>query len=425
MRDAARLSLSADLTSSASHLNLDALGRREPLPTLADADANPIVRQPNPESNPLLCSWLFCVAILATVEAGLHLLPPCALLSFNQHDYLLSQALDYTTIKRVNSLCGAPDVLVIGSSRAREGLVPAVLKAELELRGVFGADVRNYAAAYARARTQYALLCLLRSSGHMPRILVYGVTPYELASSEKEKEVTARLLELRDLWDADDVMTRREWVRHLGDAAFNGAERLFLTLWMRELVRAEARGPGACLGGMTSGLRLHRQRRLKDEEGSLLTDRRPHDAVAAFMGESELEGRGNLGEEGKTYARRVVELAVESNCEVIVVELPVSRVLRDLYPEGVYDDFARFWETESKAAGVRFVRFDELGVSFGDAEMADQGHPNWTGAEKLSKAVARLLTNDYLAGRKTVPSENCAAASSGTNSISSCGVGMR
>jgi hypothetical protein len=74
-------------------------------------------------------------------------------------------------------------------------------------------------------------------------------------------------------------------------------------------------------------------------------------------------------------------------------------MLRELYPDGVYDDFLRFWDEQSRKAGVRFVRFSDLGISFGDSDLGSQGHPNWTGAEKISKAVAALLANDYLAKR--------------------------
>lgn len=361
-----------------------------------------MMAEPKLSVKSLLCAWILCAGILVAGEIVMHALPARTLLAFDQHQYNLSAAMDCTTVRRINVLQPAADVLVIGSSREREGFVMPYLKEQLAKMGVPCSDARNYAQANGRAPTQYALLRMLREAGHMPRLLIYGVTPLQISHIQEEHAFTASFVPLGDLLSPDTPLENADRIRYLGIISLSTLDRYIRTFWLRELVRAHGDWVGAAEGGLTRRQANLRRASLKNGERSLQAEK---EAVAKAESDQSAEGETKNQVErmepkerrkadvefSKQCARQALHLAAQGGCHTIVVELPVSHDVQMSYPKGVYDEFVEFFGALSREVGAPFIRVSDLGIDLQDSEMLDRGHMNWTGAEKFTRALTAYL----------------------------------
>ena len=98
------------------------------------------------------------------------LLPPYDFPSFNSHR--LDQELKlYTQYLRTY---GAPDILIVGSSRSLQGLDPTALQAGLAKQGYPGLKVFNLGINGGTARVNELLLSKILASGQLPRLILWG-----------------------------------------------------------------------------------------------------------------------------------------------------------------------------------------------------------------------------------------------------------
>ena len=350
-------------------------------------------------SRALALSWVFCAALVGTAEVVLHLLPADAVLAFDQHSYALGPTMDFRAVNRVMASCGKADMIVIGNSRARELLVPEVLREELRARHVPCEGVRNYACAGARAPSQYVLLRRLQKRGQLPRVVIYGADIRQLCDSKRDRIDPAYFMEMADLFDARLPFSLSYRARHFPDVVLSSLDRRTRTLWLRELILAHNRYPGTARGGASGEYRRQHQKRLHNDEDSLL---RAPIAVSKLRQQLEqlyVDGGYRLGDLQKACARQAVRLCVREGCRVVVVELPMSGTLRELYPRYVYEDFLRTFRDVCADEGARFVALDELGLHLGEADFLDESHPNWSGATKFTRAFGRALAQDAAFGR--------------------------
>lgn len=91
------------------------------------------------------------------------------------------------------------------------------------------------------------------------------------------------------------------------------------------------------------------------------------------------------------FLRKLVELCHQRNIKVIVINMPLTDINRELMPTGFYQDFSRQVAEITNRPGVKFV---DLGSSpeFVHADFWDTSHLNHAGGAKLMKHVMPLVT---------------------------------
>ncbi len=329
---------------------------------------------------PLLWAWVLCAEL---VGAGL-LVAQCGVPSEGSAaaEWLANEE-EQITLNRIVGTREAADVLVIGNSRAREAVVAPLLAQAV---GVPGRKTRNYGAASCNAATEYALLRLIVSHGKAPRVIVYPVSPRDLTRFGAPPSYFLPLLVVT----AAPYLVPRE---QFSNWIFCAAQRQIKLVWLRDAFEKPYPFSVPAIGAETKAQARHRREKSYRRESSFQRHPLNEYQLADYMLYTEMSGVQSLNATQKDWARRTIRLARDSGCALIVVELPLSTLLRAVYPPGVYDDFCAFFHEACEQNGVRFIRLSDLGVEFTDADIADMAHCNWSGAEKFTKAIAPFVSN--------------------------------
>lgn len=282
---------------------------------------------------------------------------------------------DETTQVKVAQMdaLGCADVVVLGSSTARDGLVPAVLEDEL--------GVRAYNAALDAA-TPALLDRWLREEVDPrlePRTVVVGLTSADLNDNSEAGDAAVRSYD-RSIMGRDDPVGRlgalaaehSALVRHR--AQLRQPDELWAALGrLRRGERTEGLDAAALIDADGAG----RSRRELVYDGS---------SVAATFAAEQLLNDYAVGGAQLQSLRGLVERLQRDGVEVVIVLLPVTDDYLDLHPHP--DDVARFVEA-LEGLDTRVVDLHDTG--YDEALFADTHHLNGRGSERLTREVAHHL----------------------------------
>ena len=353
-------------------------------------------------SKGLPLAWLACLGVLAAVEVVLHFFPAgrLALANVGEGD----AAFQYLILNRITQVYERPRLLVLGSSRARESIIMPVLREQFA-PNLSPRQCRNYGLPSARALELWHILRKLRDAGKTPDVLILAVTPFELGEYHDDPPV-GLLMTFHDLLDAGvSLASQGETIEpNAGESprrAFRAlphvcqalADRHVRTLWLRQIVRLHGDAPSGMLGGLSKTQARCSAALVEGREPSLRTRAYSKIAVKGFAEQIDLGGRMSFANAQCECMIELLRLARECGCRTAVVELPVSRTLRNAYPQNIYEEFLQFFKERCERAGVPFIRLQDIGVVFDDDAMYDLGHVNWTGAEKFTRALAATLAD--------------------------------
>ncbi len=282
---------------------------------------------------------------------------------------------EYATANRISAACERPRVLVLGSSRAREAIVMPLLR-EKFAPDVAPRQCRNYGLSSARGPEVYSVLKMLRDAGKMPDVLILGVTPFELAEHHDEPPI-GYLLGVGDFFTNPVSMAKAKLIRAIPTACHALADRHIRTLWLREAIRLRGNAFDGLLGGLSNTQTTYiGSGQYAGKEHSLLTNPVSMRGTNGFMSIIELGGEYHYASSHIQCVINLLRMATECGCKTVVVELPVSRVLKDTYPSNMYKDFVNFYEYRCRLVGVPFIRLKDMGVEMGDDCMYDVSHLN-------------------------------------------------
>ncbi len=345
------------------------------------------------EIKPLALAWTTCAAILVAVEFGLWLVPARALLSYNQQAYAFDTSLDYRTVNRVSALLDPPDIAIIGNSRPLRIIDAPLLKEQLAAHGMSIGDVRNYSCAGARARTVYAFVRRLRSAGKLPRVLVWGVSPLDFLRGPRQtvNENLTAFLSIDNLLGDDLQLGWRSRMALFPLTVYACAERCVRTLTLRSLVRIPSGPSGPAIGG-TGAFHVKEQAdHAAGQDRCFVVADEGENNVHWYLWNDELRQETALNLDEQKLGEEAVRLAHAGGAQVILVEAPVSPLLRRTYPDSIYDEFLETGKAIAERNGARFISVQELGVTMDDRDYKDFGHANWRGVEKFTIALAKSL----------------------------------
>ncbi|HOX43911.1 MAG TPA: hypothetical protein PK668_09935 [Myxococcota bacterium] len=344
--------------------------------------------------------WALGAAALALLllELGVRLLPEQAVLPYEPGE------VEYAAVEAHLRLAGPAEVVVLGSSRAREALSVPLLGELLGEALGRAPRVESYAVGGATAVEVEAILGMLLRRGR-PRLIVYGLSPRQLWG-EPTYAQAARF------WDLDDW--RADWQAH-GPAALGrlpelvrgglrAVSRLFLCREraaeaVRELFGApRLRNP--VLGGPSE---WHQRGPTLAMLGREVSEAR----VRWYVSQLLQDGRYPFSQAKREALARVLARCRAAGVELVLVELPLADVLWRFKPAGTRETFLRVVGEEAARAGLPFVRLDELGLALGPDEFLDQSHLNLRGAERLTRALAEraLLPRLAPAWRDRIPGD--------------------
>ncbi|HKY38247.1 MAG TPA: hypothetical protein VJN18_20030 [Polyangiaceae bacterium] len=301
---------------------------------------------------------------------------------------------------------GAPDVAVIGTSRARRGVLAPVLREALEKQGLAG-SVKNFSLGGAQAEELELMVRRIGESGRRPKLVLWPLTAKELRHREEAPSKSWRYLARFSDWlDARGRLGARV-DQHLPDALRNEAARGSHIVRCRFALRdmlvatddeAEAEPenrwetfknvfvptrstPSPMQGGLPGdfmGSKRNASRKVSRQR------------VKRYLGDAFTQPnwpRNYQAERLEATVRHVRELGIP----LLLVEIPVHELLEKGMPRKTQQKFRRYMSAVAREHGAPFVTVEELGVSFEPKDFREQSHLNYRGALKYTSAITPLV----------------------------------
>jgi hypothetical protein len=306
----------------------------------------------------------------------------------------------YAAVRHFLAALGPAEVSIIGSSRTREAFVMPQLRAALERALGRPVAAANYASQRVAADEAEQFVRLILRREPRPHVLLYGVSPLQLAASELE------VTHAEELWMLED------WLRHgraegydldlLPDVTRNEVGAAYRTFGYRrtvplrigEWLNGREAPPNPILGEVTV-----RQRRVP--ERSLVTRPVSPQRVRDYLEKRMVDGEYALSEEQWEHVRALVRLCREAGVEPVLVEVPLPPILTDAMPAGTLDRYGRMMDGLVEETRVTLVRVRDLDIEFGDLDFREQSHLSLRGAERFTAAFVERFLGPHLAAAES------------------------
>jgi hypothetical protein len=352
---------------------------------------NPSVEPPRRYGPP----WgvVIAVGLLLLLEAVLRRANPSGVLPAS-----MDRELAYRQVVPELLGFGAPEVVVIGSSRARRAVLAPRLRAALAARRD-RPSVGNFALGGAESEEIEAVVRRLLEASPRPRLLVWAISPREF-----EPRTERPVPQVGYLWRVSDWARSRASLGSpadalLPDALRNEAARASYLLRyrfaIRDLVEDPPKRVGRTLADLFTGKRrdatvhggIDPKLRGKDKNRVLEVDR---GQVEKFVGDAYAAPDWPKNYQAEHF-RGALAAAREARIPLLIVELPLHPLLVSTLPAGTIDRFRAFVTDAAGQSGATFVTIDALSANLELTDFHEHSHVNLRGAEKYTEALAPVV----------------------------------
>jgi hypothetical protein len=350
--------------------------------------------------------WGLAIAcgIVALVEGLLRVTNPLGLVPD-----VADRELEYRSYVTELSARAAPDVAILGSSRAANGVVASRLK---DLLAKQGTRVKVGASSLSGARAEETLYAMERARdvSRLPRVWLWALTPLELGGRLEQPSLQATYLwRLPDWWrERHELQARAD--HYLPGVLVNELGRLSRVVRMRFVVEpnvVEEAGPeswSALRAGFAPDTRapsfmqggLHRNHIGKRRFMTRSVTRK----AAVRYRDLALRGDSTLDPFQARHLELAARTAADAGVRLIFLELPLSPRFDDVMPAGAEQAFRNLVTNVARRHGFRFVTSEDLDVDLGADDFRDVGHLNFRGATKVTTAVAPVVARELESVRR-------------------------
>lgn len=315
---------------------------------------------------------------------------------------------EYNAVAGVMNRNDLPDVMIVGSSRAREAVALPMLQELLSTRAGRPIRVGSCATSGALASDVDAIVSRALRTRKPPRIILYGIAERDLNLSSPMFDQATRFWDFDDWRDASSAglkrtlpelatVVRNEAGRHL--RILGEREQIRLTLRQR-LTRSFLGARDTLLYGKLTDWQKGSPRR------SLATRPARKDRIDQNVRsfQRNVYPNGNL----RDCLERLIARCEETRTQLVLFEVPPSRVIRRALPKEVNPRFLQtVTELTEDKRNVKFLTATQLELYFNDRHYREMAHLNLNGATLLTQKLTDAI---YPAKRKKKPSTNPATA---------------
>ena len=325
--------------------------------------------------------WAFAIAcfLLVGVESGLRMCDPKLLIPYN----LGLQ--EYIAIAQHLNTAGSGDLCFVGSSRTREGILMPDVVQMLKDRFRPNLSVANYSRSGAKADDVEALVkTLVRDRYSRPKLIVYGLSPRQLLGGRRDMATSSIFWDINDFRRIYEVDADRA-IDSLPHVVRNEIAKFYWTFRYRSkfghfiMYILGFRVPCPINGDLTPWQLYTPQRSLKNQPVS--------DARVRRYVHNVSRGDYWLSQYRIDRLEAIMDFCTETESQLILIELPLSNILKRHLPAGTYQQFLSIVKSLSKNHNTRFVTLKDLGLVFRDEDFREQSHLNFGGARRLTQAL--------------------------------------
>jgi hypothetical protein len=301
---------------------------------------------------------------------------------------------------------GAPEVAVIGTSRARRGLLAPALRETLEKEGL-ARSVKNFSLGGAQAEELELMVRRIGEATPRPKLLLWPLTAKELRHREEEPSKSWRYLARFSDWLDARRRLGSSVDQHLPDAIRNEAARgsyvVRCRFALRDLLAQPEEGegvepedrwqalknvfapvagtPSPMQGGIPSDFRGPKRN---------LSRKVSMRRVKRYLGDAYTQPKWPRNYQAERFEAAVAHVR-QLGIPLLMVEIPVHELLEKGLPRKTQQKFRSHVAEVAREHGVPFVTVADLGVTFEAADFLEQSHLNYRGALKYTSAIAPLV----------------------------------
>lgn len=296
---------------------------------------------------------------------------------------------EYNAVAAAIARGDVPEVLVVGSSRAREAVNLPLLKQLLSER--FGRDVSvgSFATSGAHTSDVEAIVSAALRAPHPPRTILYGIAERDLNRTGGAFDQATRF------WNVDDwrgVMRdvgTGKILPELATVVRNEVGKHVRLLGRREQIRLLARQKltktfrdardTLIYGNLSDWQRSASRRSLQN---------RPAPADRVRQNIRDFQRREYPDDNLIACLHRTLNHFSTGQSEFVLFEVPPSRAVRRALPPEIYASFLQTMNDQLQGAKhARFLTINRLGVGLSDRDYREMAHLNLSGATKMTQAL--------------------------------------
>lgn len=357
--------------------------------------------KPSSTSSSRTLPWALigALVLIGGFEGGLRILQPDG----EVHYALAPQ--EYTFFARHLVLDGSADVIVLGSSRAREGVAMPKLQAAVGPSMTAG----NYALGGSRASEVLLTVHHLLRAVPRPRLALLGIEPRLLLDDRGSLASQQHFLTYLDWRRLRRERGGAPLAPYFGAAVRHSLGRYVWLLRYDHVFRqARKRAP-------TSRWRRIRDRLLQAPEdvpsplrGQLTPWQKDKPRQSRKLSREDTRdyvqrvGRGSpyaQDEDQRRRLREAVRLLREGGVDIVLFEMPISPALERELPPGTIDRLHAVMEEFSRDLEVSWWTADALGIELKRKDWREHSHLNLRGANKVSDALVEHIVAPWAADR--------------------------
>ena len=294
----------------------------------------------------------------------------------------------------------APDVAILGSSRAANGVIVSELQTLLA-RGGVRATVGAYSLSGGRAEETLFAMERARDAARLPRVWVWALTPLELGARAERPSLNATYLwRLPDWWrERRELHARAD--AYLPGVLLNEVARFSWVVRSRfvlepAVVASKNENPWPALRGALAPRdveptfmqgALHEKHRGSER----LTTRLVTEKWAKSYNRKAFQGTSALDGYQARHLEAAADFAAKAGVRLLFLELPTSPQLEKTMPRGALHGFRNFVTTVAHRHGFQFVAVEHMRLVLVAEDTRDGSHLGYRGAKKVTTAAAPFV----------------------------------
>jgi hypothetical protein len=309
---------------------------------------------------------------------------------------------EYNAVAAALNRDDAPEILVVGSSRAREAINLPLLKQVLSERAGRDVSVGSCAVSGAHTSDVEAIVSRALRTKNPPKYILYGIAERDINRTGGAFDQATRFWNLDDLRGVMAAHGAGKILPELATVARNEIGRHFRLLGMREQIRLTVRqkltgthrdAKETLIYGQLTDWQKGSPRR------SLQTKPAPRERVLQNI--RDFQRREYPDVNLIACLERTIARFGNGKTELILFEVPPSRAVRKALPPNVYPSFLQTVDEQTKGKpDVQFFTTNRLALDLGDRDFREMAHLNLNGATKMTQALVDAI---YPAKKKKKP----------------------